>query len=328
MASITIIKELLESYKQWVVANPSLISDVETLAKWSSYFVAGKLNKSAAVSELIYSLSNLFVLYNDTLILKSQAEYGLDQQKENLKYWMTVLHFSEVFVEMSARSRWGTRGKWSAVALLQLVKCAANLVLVFRYRERPVQHPPLPELTRKRVAEATPQPQEEGFRLRRSGRVLRRVEHAPLPSLRSWKPLNVDDYTEDGARGGNQKSQLIGETLYVLKPLLHLGSMVCFGTDTWKQWFFSLAMDLSSFSLYGDDIKQLNYEQRVEISRRKLCLLYYLLRSPMYSKYSGSVINNLLRKTAQKVPFAGFICNPILQYISVWQDTYFYMWSS
>lgn len=328
MASITIIKELFESYKKWVIANPSLITDMETFAKWSSYLVAGKLNKSATVSELIYSLSNMFVLYNDTLILKSHAEYGQDQTKENLKYWMTVLHFSEVFVEMSARSRWGARGKWSAVALLQLVKCAANLVLVFRYRERPVQHPPLPELTRKRMAEAAPPPQEEGFRLRRSGRVLRRVENAPLVSLRSWKALNVDDYIRDGAKGGNQESQLIGETLYVLKPLLHLGSMAYFGTDTWKQWFFSLAMDLSSFSLYSEDIKHLNYEQRVEMSRRKLCLLYYLLRSPMYSKYSGSVINNFLRKTAQKVPFAGIICNPILRYISVWQDTYFYMWSN
>lgn len=35
-------KELFQAYKKFVSENPQTISDLETTAKWISYFVAGK----------------------------------------------------------------------------------------------------------------------------------------------------------------------------------------------------------------------------------------------------------------------------------------------
>lgn len=36
------IKQLYEAYKKFVSENPQTISDLETTAKWISYFIAGK----------------------------------------------------------------------------------------------------------------------------------------------------------------------------------------------------------------------------------------------------------------------------------------------
>lgn len=36
------VKELFQAYKKFVSENPQTISDLETTAKWISYFIAGE----------------------------------------------------------------------------------------------------------------------------------------------------------------------------------------------------------------------------------------------------------------------------------------------
>lgn len=39
--------------------------------------------------------------------------------------------------------------------------------------------------------------------------------------------------------------QRMAETIYITKPLVHLISMKCFGTTSWKQWMIPFALDLT-----------------------------------------------------------------------------------
>lgn len=66
---------------------------------------------------------------------------------------------------------------------------------------------------------------------------------------------------------------------------------------------------------------------RMELSRRRLALVLYLMRSPFYEKYTKSRVESFLDSLAKNIPLARLICNPIKDYIPYWQDTYFYMWS-
>ncbi|XP_048006133.1 peroxisomal membrane protein PEX16 [Leguminivora glycinivorella] len=322
------LKEFFAAYKRWVISNPNLVTDVETVATWSSYFVAGKINKSPIVSELVYSLSKLVSLFNDKLIREA---YGSEVQfyslREQIKLWLTVIHYSEVFVELVVKSRWGNKGKWTIATLLQLFKCSSALILLLRFKELPIQHPPVAALQRKKFTEEKTSEDGEGsfFTLKRSGRVIRRVDGAPPVAFRDWEPVKLKD---DNSFPVNVKDLVYAESLHILKPLIHLAAMRVFGTKAWRQWLVSLGIDLASLKLYNRHMKDLTAEQRLEISRRKLGLVLYLLRSPMYNGYSKNVIESVLKSASNKVPLMAFICGPVIQYLSHWQDIYFYMWAS
>ncbi|XP_013192804.2 peroxisomal membrane protein PEX16 [Amyelois transitella] len=323
------LNQLYEKYKRWVISNPNLVTDVETVATWSSYFVAGKINKSPIVSELVYSLSKLLSLFNDRLIREA---YGNEVQyysfREQIKLWLTVIHYSEVFVELVAKDRCASRGKWTIATILQLFKCSSALILLYRYKELPIQHPPIPALQRKKFMEGkeTDENSNSFFTLKRSGRVVRRIDGAPPVALRDWQPVKVNDGSSNPSL--EIKDLLYAETLHILKPVIHLLAMRTFGTKAWKQWLVSLSIDLASMRIYNRHMKELSYEQRLEISRRKLGLILYLLRSPMYNGYSKNVIEGFLTSLSYKIPMTSFICGPIIQYLSHWQDIYFYMWAS
>lgn len=323
------INEICSIYKRWVINNPGLVTDVETVATWSSYFVAGKINKSPIVSELVYSLSKILSLFNDRII---RDAYGNETQqyslREQIKIWLTVIHYCEVFVELVVKNRWGNKGKWTVATLLQLFKCSSAFVLLYRYKEIPIQHPPIPALQRKKVTEGKDADAELNafFTLKRSGRVVRRIDGAPPIALRDWQPLKIKD--DMMSSNIEEKNLLQAELIHILKPLIHLASMRIFGSKSWKQWLIALGLDVASFRLYSRHMESLSYDQRLEISRRKLGLVLYLLRSPMYNGYSKNVLESVLTSTSNKIPMMSFICGPIIQYLSHWQDIYFYMWAS
>lgn len=69
-------------------------------------------------------------------------------------------------------------------------------------------------------------------------------------------------------------------------------------------------------------------KQKLQLSRRTLLLLMYVLRSPFYDKYSKDRIEAFLLALSKNVPLVGIVCNPLVQYLPFWQSSYFYMWST
>jgi peroxin-16 len=75
------------------------------------------------------------------------------------------------------------------------------------------------------------------------------------------------------------------------------------------------------------DASQLNVEEREEMKRRTLMMLMYLLRSPFYDRYSKEKLLFFLGILAHKVPGVRLIARPLLEYLPVWQQIYFYVWA-
>lgn len=76
----------------------------------------------------------------------------------------------------------------------------------------------------------------------RSGRTIRKIGASPL--TRNWKPVEhlLPSNTLVSSLAGQQ---LAAETLYIVKPILHLFAVSCFGQNTWKPWVLSLLADFA-----------------------------------------------------------------------------------
>ena len=90
-----------------------------------------------------------------------------------------------------------------------------------------------------------------------------------------------------------QGKRRVAEILHLLQPLAHLSSLAVFGQNSWKPLILSLVLDCSSLSLHGQ-AEVLSERERREVVRRRMALLQYLLRSPLYdrkSKVTRSVLS-------------------------------------
>ncbi|XP_030755671.1 peroxisomal membrane protein PEX16 [Sitophilus oryzae] len=336
------LPELFNSYKSWVKHNPQLASDYETTVKWLSYFLAGRVHNSHVVSELVYCLSNLVVLFNDRIIRKSFGEGSTAVEK--IKLWLTVVEYSEVFCELSFQKLWGKTGKWFIIVVIQIFKCVARFLLVHKYKEVIIETPPIPPLDRTKttlkggssdsnnVADLS---LSTSFTLKHSGRAIRKIDASPPLPLRTWKALEPEIIRRDLGNEFNRiviNRQLIAEYIYITKPLVHLASAGVFGTRSWKPWMIALGFDTVSLSLYKSTQKlssgSLTKAQKIQLSKRVLLLILYLLRSPFYEKCSENRINAFLNALINNVPLARIVCTPLLQYLPFWQNNYFHMWST
>lgn len=331
------VRSLYGKYVKWVSSNPSALGDVEMTVKWLSYFIAGKINNSSAVSELVYSLSNLLVFFNDRIIEKSNNAVQYTDSSplaRQIKVVLTTLEYCEVFIELSAHKIWGSRGRWFFIVAVQTIKCIGRLILtMFCQNNNIIQNPPIPVLDRKNLMETATRPDNNTFQepsdtvvLKRSGRVLRKVEGAPPIVARTFKPLKHETVILPIRYGG--RFIRTAELMYIVKPLVHLACIRRYGMKSWKSYLVPMAIDVASLRIYYKNRGDLSKDQKQELSRRCVSMLLYLMRSPFYDKYSKERIASLLNGIGKNVPLTGTITNLILSYIPHWQETYFYMWST
>lgn len=343
-------------YKQIISDNPETVSQVETTSRVLSYIIAGRIDDSQVLSELVYLSSNLLVFLNDQ-ILKNSANLipKVTLSQERIQKFLTVLQYAEVFLEMSAAKYWGDNGRWVLIVALQITKAVLRLMSLWVNKSGIQPSPPLPALDRdaliqtqyktstaKELNEFEENLETESetingstYSLKRSGRLMRKLSAAPPMNFRSWKVPKEHGALQDDNHNNRltmytptvlSPQRMWAETLYVTRPLAHLLTMYLFGVNSWKPWVISGGIDISSLCMMGDT-ENLNPHEKSEVKKRTIMLLYYLLRSPFYDQYSKMKILFTLSMLAENIPLVGIILRPLIQYLPTWQRIYFYMWS-
>lgn len=131
------------------------------------------------------------------------------------------------------------------------------MLLVFKHKQLISQSPPIAPINRKTWT----QPDDDQvtnqtnnfttssaftFTLKRSGKVIRKVEGAPPIHLRSWKPLAEEAlHVQSIPKIGTIFT--LAESLYIFKPLLHLTCSSIVGMNTWKSYSLSLLLDIARY---------------------------------------------------------------------------------
>lgn len=129
------------------------------------------------------------------------------------------------------------------------------MLLTYKYREAIVNTPATKAVNRRDLNKHVDdeEPNTFGanlnatFELRRSGRKIRRVEGAPPIHLRNWKAPNGHELFDVPASGIGKQITL-AETVYIFKPLLHLGGVATFGLNSWKSYGLALMLDAYRFA--------------------------------------------------------------------------------
>ncbi|KAM9301700.1 peroxisomal biogenesis factor 16 [Gastrophryne carolinensis] len=329
------LEELSRKYKEFVIQNPPGATQLEGAVRMLSYLIAGRFSDSSELSELVYSASNLLALLNDGILRKELLKPPpTDGSRQRLLTWLGVLESLEVFIEIGAARVWGDRTRWVAILLIQLLKACLRIVLLFWYGSA-IQSPAAP-LDRERVVnnsgEEKDGAEETCFVGKRSSRCVRTLNDTPSGHSRLWRSPQVRDGNQ--RRGPDDRKATpteigtlatIAETVHILRPLTHLASLAAWGQKSWKPWLLAAALDIGSLSILRDT-PNLSRRERMEVRRRTLLLLYYLLRSPFYNRYTEIRLLLLLRLLGDYVPGLGLVARPLMDYLPVWQKIYFYNW--
>ncbi|CAK9818100.1 Peroxisomal membrane protein PEX16 [Anthophora plagiata] len=324
---------ILEPYRKWIIENPQLLSELENTVQCLPYFTAGQFSNSIFVSELLYSLSNLVVLFNDFLMCSGKCMHlKFPQFESKIKIWLTVVEYTEALLEISAKKLWGHSGKWFIITVIQIFKTVLRLLLVHLYKERVTKSPPIQPINREKLSDSNDEKLKEGFTLKRSGTVVRSIRGVNPSFMRTFEPLPSTISNNDNLNRSStaEKNLMLAETLYIMKPLFHLGCIAFTGEKHWPPWLLSIAIDILSLKIISKEARSTSFskEEEKEFFKRRIALILYLLKSPFYDKYSRIRIYAILTALSTRIPLARFLTEPIKKYLPHWQNTYFYMWSS
>ncbi|XP_022447878.1 peroxisomal biogenesis factor 16 isoform X2 [Delphinapterus leucas] len=195
--------------------------------------------------------------------------------------------------------------------------------------------PPIVPLDRETQAQSqdgdrSPGSREQSYVGKRSKRVVRTLQDTPSLHSRHWGAPQQREGRQQHEELSITPTPLglqetIAESLYIARPLLHLLSLGLWGQRSWTPWLLSGVVDVTSLSLLSER-KGLTRRERLELRRRTILLLYYLLRSPFYDRFSEAKILFLLQLLADHVPGIGLVTRPLMDYLPTWQKIYFYSW--
>lgn len=314
------------------------------------------------MSEALYACLNITGLYHDVIIRRKKLKeagslssgwgsssrtspinrYSLaflkkDGAYSTLAYVLAVIQFTEVFAELLWQKKYGKESKLKFVFGVEVIKCVLRLVLFKRTGNRMLLMSCLPERESGSPGDS--------WRGVRAGHMDSPGTEALPFDLDSVGSKDIAAYLEQKALVSTKRSPedllnpLSGETLFseylfFIRPVVYsLLLLRSADKDRWMPWLLSLSIDIigrlsgkSFFSKTFLQVQNAHIPTPLELDerrRRQWLLLFYLLRSPFYEKFTKNRIKEFCY-TFGKIPILSIFANIVKEYVPLWEQVYFY----
>ena len=333
-----VLTKFTNSYKEFITTNPKAVLNIEKVLKTISYLYeafAKNYSTSIFISEIVSATDKLFSYANACLLLKqSNSSFIKGKVYKNILHLLTVVEFSQAFLEMTAEKALGKKSKWFIICIITVIKVVLRLVLLFFYQNGIHISESQKLLNHKGLIEKFQQnktPDEDLYMGKNSSLVMKTLNY-PRTDSRRWSDTQ-DKWLHEMCNlppSKLSKIETLGEVLSISRPLIHIITSSLAKKNSYFPWIASLITDASALALLNREPngKEKAYKkiEALEIRRRYFLLWLYLLRSPVYDKYTGPCSLPVTQFLSNNVPLANYLLEYVNKYLVAWKHVYFYNW--
>nr|XP_027108210.1 peroxisome biogenesis protein 16-like [Coffea arabica] len=363
----------MEAYKRWVRRNKDYVHSMESLANGLTWLLPERFSDSEIGPEAVTSFFGIITAINEHIIETTPTQRVTGQAETSsfpYSLCITLLKDLETLVEVAAQHFYGDDRKWNFIAATEAIKVLVRLAMIknsgykmllrggetvyvekgldavnySKQRHGELVDPRSHNL--KNHFQHTPWNLEgkalsalsrfgENARMVSERTWLSRVQHQQAimepPTLMVEKPSLSTFLSEKGVPGG---LFVMGEVMFVVRPLLYVLLIRKYGTRSWFPWVMSLGVDLigngilSAVAVSRNSRKgplfYLSNDERDELKRRKLLWALYLMRDPFFTKYTRKRLDHT-QKLLEPVPVIGFFAEKLIELLVGAQTRYTYM---
>ncbi|XP_027334151.1 peroxisome biogenesis protein 16-like [Abrus precatorius] len=364
----------MEAYKRWVRQNKDFVHSLESLANGLTWLLPERFSESEIGPEAVTTILGIVTAINEHIIDTAPGQNitgSVEPYSFPYPLCLSALKDLETLVEVVAQHYYGDDKKWNFLAVTEAIKALVRLSLFRKsgYKmllhggETPNDEVNLDSFTSQYQVGLKPDGHHRSGYLNNNlganpmnleGRALSALnrfgEKARMVSDPAWlrrvqhkqatmKPTNsrVDRPTlctilsKKGIFGA---LFLVGEVLFISRPLIYVLFIRKYGVRSWSPWLLSLAIDcignsilsLVTTSLAGEkeQMFHLSAPEKDEVKRRKLLFVLYLMRDPFFSKYTRQKLEST-EKVLEPIPIIGFLTAKIVELMIGAQTRYTYM---
>jgi len=343
--------EVKAVYERVVLSQAHTLGHAESVMRVALFLAPGRYSSSEVLAEAGYACVSAVSLWHDLLVcryLQRKARLRraplddpvLVRGSEPLLIGLTLLQHTELFLEIAALHKIGDRARWILVFVVELLKAVLRIMLLIKGGGAMLIQHTIPErndiLTEKNAQDFTLEEIEQTQKSEYNEKhniALSELEQlsnvalttakprrrGPRETLLKSAPISLLDPSRAASSKPTRTALLVyGEYLYILRPVVYLIGMYLFGRLSWVPWLASLGVDAVG-SWYSSSSRNMNQQERNEISRRRMQWLYYVLRSPFFETcVTNGPFAALL---AKRLPGFG----AILDYVEAYRRRYFYI---
>ncbi|KAK1945626.1 Peroxisome biogenesis protein 16 [Phytophthora citrophthora] len=297
---------LLASYEAWVGSHSGLARNVETTLYVAPQLVPKRVLEPEVATQFGYSLVGLLHLYHDYVLWKKDnqepepTEIG-HKLTRFVRVPLSLISHVQVLAEVVARRVGGDVGKWKLIVWVEIVKSVLRLVLLAQRRRgmlaRGGKYKGVESAPRPSAFARFKKPKQPGARTGKTfGKATVESEPSTEKSTEEPNKITFDDATIEVAEGAREDLLVAGEVCHILRPVVYALLRRRRPETSWTPVVLSLLVELSGLALSAAAVKPVEPLKPVsgdkakdEIAARKMALLLYLLRDPVFATVTKPV---------------------------------------